>query len=147
MHPIANKPHFRPYRAGMFVALGLSAALPFIYLQNAPDSYAPYVLPSWDVMPWLYGGVAYIAGAVIFALRIPERWYPYKFDLMGSSHNIHHICVVIGLTIHFNDAMRLYIDFWIPGLPVRDSNPQALSIEKISFVQLKFLKTSVNEMK
>jgi len=110
MHPLSNKPYFRPYRAGMFIALGISAAFPFVYLQNAPASYKPYVLPSWDVMPWLYGGIAYIVGAVIFALRIPERWYPYKFDLLGSSHNIHHVCVVIGLAIHFNDAMRLYID-------------------------------------
>ena len=37
MHPIANKPSFRPYRAAMFVALGISAAFPFIYLSNAPD--------------------------------------------------------------------------------------------------------------
>jgi len=37
MHPVANKPHFRPYRAAMFVALGISAAFPFIYLSNAPD--------------------------------------------------------------------------------------------------------------
>ena len=37
MHPIANKPYFRPYRATMFVVLGISAAFPFIYLTNSPD--------------------------------------------------------------------------------------------------------------
>lgn len=29
-------------------------------------------------------GLLYILGAVLYALRVPERWYPGKFDLVVS---------------------------------------------------------------
>jgi predicted membrane channel-forming protein YqfA (hemolysin III family) len=32
------------------------------------------------------GGAVYIAGALIYVFRIPERWAERKFDLLGSSH-------------------------------------------------------------
>jgi adiponectin receptor len=38
----------------------------------------------------IIGGAIYIGGAIIYSLRIPERFFPYKFDFFGSSHNIHH---------------------------------------------------------
>ena len=55
------------------------------------------------------GGATYIGGAIIYALRIPERWSPKTFDLVGSSHNIFHVCVVLGAAIHFNENMNMYL--------------------------------------
>eukprot|EP00966_Prymnesium_polylepis_P127396 2946580-Prymnesium_polylepis.2 len=31
------------------------------------------------------------AGLLIYASRVPERWLPGRFDLMGQSHNFHHV--------------------------------------------------------
>lgn len=36
------------------------------------------------------------AGAAIYAARIPERWYPKRFDLWGSSHQLMHVLLVLG---------------------------------------------------
>ena len=59
-------------------------------------------------MPWVIGGAIYIFGAVMYALRMPEKFFPEKFDLFGASHNIHHLTVMIGFTVHFTESVRLY---------------------------------------
>ena len=59
---------------------------------------------------WALGGAVYIGGALIYVFRIPERWYPKKFDKAGSSHNIFHCAVVAGCAIHFSEAFSMYIN-------------------------------------
>jgi len=84
MCPIFATPTFRPVRGFMFIILGLSAAAPMIYVGN----YAPkeYIDTNTSVFPWALGGATYIGGAIIFVFRIPERYFPKKFDCFGSSH-------------------------------------------------------------
>jgi len=37
-----------------------------------------------------------------FYLRqVPERWVPYKFDLVGCSHQIFHVAVMVAACLHF----------------------------------------------
>lgn len=55
-----------------------------------------------------------ITGALISAARIPERWYPGKFDLALNSHNILHITVVLG-AIHMHLA-TCYDLVWLANL-------------------------------
>jgi adiponectin receptor len=40
--------------------------------------------------------LSYTIGIVIYVLRIPERWFPGKVDLLGASHQIWHCFVVLG---------------------------------------------------
>ena len=49
--------------------------------------------------PWLIGGFVYIGGALIYGFRIPERCFPYRFDLVGASHQIFHVAVLGGFAI------------------------------------------------
>lgn len=56
----------------------------------------------------MLGGIVYIAGAMIYGFRIPEKFYPRKFDILGSSHQIFHIAVIVGFSIMFKDAIRIY---------------------------------------
>ena len=37
----------------------------------------------------------YFIGFIIFHFHIPERWSKYKFDIIGNSHQIWHICILI----------------------------------------------------
>lgn len=46
-------------------------------------------------------GLLYIVGAMIYALRIPERFAPGKFDKFGSSHQIFHVFVLAAASTHF----------------------------------------------
>ena len=104
-----NKPALRTARAFMYVFLGLSAGFPFIYLKGAPESQAKYINPGFSATMWALGGAAYIFGAVIYALRVPEKYFPKTFDYVGQSHNIHHICVLAGCAIHFNESMKMFL--------------------------------------
>jgi hypothetical protein len=46
-------------------------------------------------------------GAVIYASRIPERWIPGKVDLIGHSHQLWHITVVLAALVHYKAIMVL----------------------------------------
>ena len=89
----------RPLRAILFIALGLSAGLPFVYFFNPGENNKQYLSSSIDVYPWALGGAFYIGGALTYTFRMPERWFPKKFDIVGSSHNIFHTMCLIAFTI------------------------------------------------
>ena len=40
-------------------------------------------------------------GAVVYALRIPERWRPGAFDIYFHSHQLFHIAVIIAAAVHY----------------------------------------------
>lgn len=104
-HPVLGGSEGRAFRGFGFVFLGLSAAAPLVYLRYQADAaYMSY----FSVWAYLLGGFVYIGGAIIYVLRIPERCYPTKFDIIGASHQIFHICVIVGAYIHFQAGLQLY---------------------------------------
>ena len=42
-----------------------------------------------------------VFGAVAYALRVPERLLPYRFDFCGASHQIFHIMVLFAGVTHY----------------------------------------------
>lgn len=110
MHPAMNTNRFRMCRAITFSILGLSAGIPFLYMFFNSSKYQEFYLPSRNGWTWLMGGVVYIGGALIYGFKVPEKYFPFKFDLVGSSHQIFHIAVIIGFSIMFKDALRIYND-------------------------------------
>ena len=40
-------------------------------------------------------------GAVVYAMRIPERWKPGAFDIAFHSHQLFHIAVIIAALVHY----------------------------------------------
>ena len=89
-----SKPHFRPFKAILFIALGLYGMnennSPFrmkifvrVYLGVAPATHACLLhgMPRMFQMGFLYlciMAVTYIAGGVTYAVRVPERFFPGK---------------------------------------------------------------------
>lgn len=73
-----SKPQYRVLRGTLFVILGLVAVAPFthIFIFMQPE-YLPYFDSFW----WTVGAFLYIGGAMIYMLRIPERFFPNKFDI------------------------------------------------------------------
>ncbi|KAH6668746.1 hypothetical protein B0J14DRAFT_546884 [Halenospora varia] len=41
-----------------------------------------------------------LKGTAIDTLRIPERWYPRRFDSYGASNQIMHVLVICGALLH-----------------------------------------------
>lgn len=77
-----STPQLRPVRAGVFMAFGLSGVVPaihYVYMEGWFNDISRASL-GWLVLM----GLLYILGAMFYALRIPERWFPGKFDLWVS---------------------------------------------------------------
>ncbi|XP_075243087.1 uncharacterized protein LOC142337618 [Convolutriloba macropyga] len=92
-------PKFRPLRAGLYIFLGLSALVPavhFIAMYGVERSFYEASF-GWMILM----AILYISGACLYALRIPERFFPGKFDLWGHSHQIFHVFVVIAIFVHY----------------------------------------------
>jgi len=49
--------------------------------------------------------VIYGLEAVIYVARIPERWMPVKFDIVGHNHQLFHVLVVAGAYTHYVDGL------------------------------------------
>ncbi|KAF2761282.1 HlyIII-domain-containing protein [Pseudovirgaria hyperparasitica] len=100
---------FRPLRAGMFVLTGLTGVIPVVhgvFLHGWPTMETQMAL-SWVISQ----GTMYIIGAGIYAARVPERFFPGKFDIWGSSHQIFHCFVVAAAAIHFVGLVKAF-DHW-----------------------------------
>lgn len=92
-------PAWRPYRAGMFVAMGLSAIFPVLH---GMEMYGiEEMRDRIGLIPLISQGALYILGAGIYAARWPERTAPGKYDIWGSSHQIFHVLVVLAAFTHF----------------------------------------------
>jgi adiponectin receptor len=103
MMPAFRKPKFRPFRAAMFVAMGLSGVFPVLHgIRIYGYSTIKYVL-GFD---WLLTqGLLYVLGATIYAARVPERFAPGRFDILGSSHQIFHVLVLLAAAAHLRGLL------------------------------------------
>lgn len=116
LNPKFRHPTLRPYRAGMFAGLGLSA-LVFtthgIMLYGLEVQVKRMSLDRMAVMAVLNLIGAYVYAAMVAGLaspevpcpilmfaQVPEKWWPEKFDIIGSSHQILHVMVVLAGLVH-----------------------------------------------
>ena len=74
-------PKMRSLRGFLYIGLGLSAGFPIIHLFLFPNSIKGFDVPP-DISLWVYGGVSYIGGALIYAIRFPEKYFKGTFDLL-----------------------------------------------------------------
>jgi len=103
LHNQFGQPKYRPLRAGLFIALGLTGAFPGVHYFILRGFFA-----TWWHMGWLLLMAAtYIAGGLIYAARIPERFFPGVFDIWGHSHTILHICVILAALSCYHGAHKL----------------------------------------
>ena len=100
-----DTPEFRVVRFGVFALFGLYGVVPFfhIYMRegytHASDGYA-----MWGIITM---AATYIGGGSLYALRIPERFWPGKFDVWASSHQLFHLSTIIGAFVHYNALLKM----------------------------------------
>lgn len=104
MVPFFQSPRFRVARAIIFTALALWGVAPAghgLYLHG----HEPAMVTAF----WHYAamGALYLAGVVVFAARIPERWAPGKFDIWCHSHQLFHIFIVAAAAVHYRGVRVL----------------------------------------
>ncbi|KAL7268933.1 hypothetical protein RUND412_008421 [Rhizina undulata] len=104
--PAFRTPKYRPFRASMFVGMGLSAILPVFH---GLEVFGVEALQARMGLNWvLLQGSLYVLGAGIYAARMPERWTPGKYDLYGSSHQIFHFLVVAAACSHLVGLVKAF---------------------------------------
>ncbi len=96
--PTFQQAKYRPFRAGLFAGLGMYGVVPIAHQYVLHhDIYHVRLSLALDVLM----GAIYLAGAAIYAMRIPERWRPGSFDLVFNSHQIFHVAVVAAALVHY----------------------------------------------
>ena len=82
----------------MYALLGLSTFFPVVH---GLQIWTFQELDERMGLRWFVGlGVLNFSGAAVYAMRVPERWWPRRFDVVGSSHQIMHVLVVLGALSH-----------------------------------------------
>lgn len=93
-----RSPHWRPYRAAIFVAYGLTGVSPVI---ASISRFGVNETIRRSALPWLLlEAFCYIFGAFLYGVRFPEKFAPGKFDLWGHSHQLFHVLVVVAAWCH-----------------------------------------------
>ena len=88
----------------MFVGMGLSAVAPVVHglLKDGLDELRKRMSLGWLVLQ----GAVYVAGAGVYAARVPERWGGKgRWDLVGASHQIFHVAVVVAAGCHLRGLL------------------------------------------
>ncbi|KAI8623089.1 mPR-like GPCR protein [Xylariaceae sp. FL1651] len=97
---------WRTFRLVVFIVTGLSGFAPIIhgihmfgFAQMVKQSGLPYYFAE--------GGL-FLIGAVTYASRFPECVKPGTFDIIGSSHQIFHVLVVIATVVHLVGVLEAF---------------------------------------
>jgi adiponectin receptor len=97
---------YRKLRTGVFISLGCMGIVPAFHhvlrygLMMAIESFA--------LLYVLFMGALYLVGAFIYASRIPERWFPGAFDIVGHSHQIWHMLVLTAAAVHMCGVIKVF---------------------------------------
>lgn len=108
LSPHYSTPEFRPYRTAIFLALGLSAVIPVAHGTLIQGYSSLRDTMGLDFL--ITSGSLYVVGALLYALRIPERFAPGTFDYVGASHQIFHVCILLAAFSHYI-SLRKAFDF------------------------------------
>lgn len=103
-HPRFNGADMAWARVAFFVGLALTGFMPIVQLwythgqDFVRDFYSPI---SRSIL-------VYFGGAIVYASKIPERWWPGMFDYIGGSHNLWHAAVLGGILFHYHAMQQFF---------------------------------------
>jgi len=93
-------------KAILFISFGVFCMIPTITLYIINDS--EYGLKP-GLAPFSWSTMFYLIGLTFYVTKFPERVSKTgRFDILFSSHQIHHICVLVGVTIAFAESFEVY---------------------------------------
>lgn len=104
-----GEPSKRKLRGFLFLTLGLSTAIPMAHLGLFSWTIKSNIV-SPTLINWILGGASYVGGCLIYINRFPEKYWPGRFCIWGSSHQIWHFMVFAGIVFHFFGSLDSYYD-------------------------------------
>ncbi|KAM3563582.1 hypothetical protein MY1884_000230 [Beauveria asiatica] len=103
-HPKFNGPEMAWARVAFFVGLALTGFMPILQLLYTHGS--EFVIDFYS--PILKSVLVYFGGAIVYASKIPECWWPGMFDYIGGSHNLWHAAVLGGIMFHYTAMQQFF---------------------------------------
>ncbi|KAF2499568.1 HlyIII-domain-containing protein [Lophium mytilinum] len=103
-HPTFNRQDMAWARVLFYVTLATTGFIPIFQLaltRGLGVSLAFYAPVTKSI-------VVYLTGAILYASKIPECWFPGMFDYVGGSHNIWHCAVLGGILFHYAAMQALF---------------------------------------
>ncbi len=91
-------------RVFFYVSLALTGCIPFSQL--AYTRGINYALQFYG--PIFKSLLVYMTGALLYASKTPERFFPGLFDYVGCSHNIWHVAVLGGIFFHYKAMQSMF---------------------------------------
>lgn len=110
LRPKFRQPAYRTTRFLMYVFLGTSLFAP---IAHGWLLYEDRIVEMMGLKSFLGLAAINFSGAALYAVRIPERLFPGKFDLLGQSHNWMHVLVLTGALVRLDglvEVVRLWQD-------------------------------------
>lgn len=94
-----GRPQFRLLRASIFTGLAISCSLlPGVHFVAVYGLYMAFVELAYG---WLLAmSLVALVGVALYALRVPERYFPGRCDILFHSHQFFHLAVIVGAYIH-----------------------------------------------
>lgn len=103
---------WRGTRAASFAVAGASGMIPLVHaliLSHRPDASRHEVLAMAHFASGLLSmGAQYLIGAALYALRLPERYAPGRYDYF-SSHALFHCLVFSAAWTHWDTVQSLFL--------------------------------------
>ncbi|KAI9690639.1 MAG: hypothetical protein M1820_009946 [Bogoriella megaspora] len=104
-HPTFNRADMSWARVAFYVTLAATGFFPVVQLAYSRGA-------DWAIyfyLPITKSVMVYLVGAILYAGKVPERWFPGAFDYVGGSHNIWHFAVLGGILFHYH-AMHHFFE-------------------------------------
>ncbi|RHW69602.1 adiponectin receptor protein 1 [Trypanosoma brucei equiperdum] len=103
--PSLRDAKYRWIRTTVYVLMAVGGIVPLLHFYAFTPHNTESMMPLKGValMFALYG-----AGVLFYTSRIPERWFPGRFDIYLSSHQIWHVFVLAAACVHFFSCTALY---------------------------------------
>jgi adiponectin receptor len=104
-YPIFNRADMSWARVLFFVSLSATGFLPIIQIVLARGAHWAF----YFYTPITKSLLVYLGGAILYAGKVPERWFPGMFDYVGGSHNIWHVAVLGGILFHYCAMQEFFV--------------------------------------
>ena len=105
-HPHFNRADMAWARVAFYVSLSATGFLPlFQLILTRGLSWALYFYA-----PLTKSLLVYVAGATLYATKLPERLWPGGFDYLGASHNFWHVAVLGGILFHYHAMHHFFTE-------------------------------------
>ncbi|KAL4495214.1 hypothetical protein ABPG72_007321 [Tetrahymena utriculariae] len=103
---------YRKLKGMLYGSLGVAVSIPLFHLfyryQFINDEDNDYLSLAPAIPYYILSGSSLLGGLCIYLARCPERFSPGKFDRIGNSHNIWHLCVVSGIVFGYMFGLENY---------------------------------------